>query len=123
MIQKSHLSSYIEYWRGHTGLSFGIEKVLFDDQSPFQRVQVLQSDACGRVLTLDGLVMLTEWDEFVYHEMISHPALCTLPNPRRVLVIGGGEGGTVREVLRHPSIEHVDLVEIDQMVIDVSRKY
>ncbi|HEX7071782.1 MAG TPA: polyamine aminopropyltransferase [Rhodothermales bacterium] len=123
MEHKTFQTTYTEFWRGRSGLSFGVEKVLFDDQSPYQRVQVLQTDACGRLLTLDGLVMLTEWDEFVYHEMISHPALCVLSNPRRVLVIGGGDGGTVREVLKHDSVEHVDLVEIDQMVVDVSREF
>ena len=123
MEHKSFQTSYTEFWGGRTGLTFGIERVLFDEQSEFQRVQVLETDAFGRLLTLDGLVMLTEWDEFVYHEMISHPALSVVPDPRRVLVVGGGDGGTVREVLRHSSIEHVDLVEIDQMVIDTSRNF
>ena len=123
MAQKLHQLSYTEFWRGRSGLTFGVEKVLFSEQSEFQRIEVLQTDAVGRVLTLDGLVMLTEWDEFVYHEMISHPALCLIDAPRQVLVVGGGDGGTVREVLRHPSVERVDLVEIDQMVIDVSRRF
>lgn len=115
--------AFTEFWQDHSGITFGIEEVLFSEQSEFQNVRVLKTDSFGHLLTLDGLVMLTDRDEFVYHEMIAHPALSLLPDPRRVLVIGGGDGGTVREILRHPGIEHVDLVEIDQMVIDVSRKY
>lgn len=114
---------YTEFWEQRTGLTLGVEEILFSKQSDYQHVQVLQTDAFGRLLTLDGLVMLTERDEFVYHEMIAHPALCLLPDPKRVLVIGGGDGGTVREVLRHPGIAHVDLVEIDQVVIDAARAF
>lgn len=123
MQQKTNQFTYTEFWRARTGLSFGIERVLFDQHSDYQRVQVLETDAVGRLLLLDGLVMVTEWDEYVYHEMISHPALCVIPDPKRVLIIGGGDGGTAREVLRHESIEHVDLVEIDQMVLDVAREF
>ena len=123
MDAKQHAFAFTEYWEAQSGITFGIEEVLYSRRSEYQHVRVLQTDAFGRLLTLDGLVMLTERDEFVYHEMISHPALCLLPDPRRVLVVGGGDGGTVREVLRHPTIEHVDLVEIDQMVIDVSREF
>lgn len=121
--QKEHLFQYSEFWEQRTGITFGIEEILFSQRSDFQHVQVLQTDAFGRLLTLDGLVMLTDRDEFVYHEMISHPALCLMNEPKRVLVVGGGDGGTVREVLRHPSVEQVDLVEIDRMVIDVSREF
>ncbi len=123
MLQKSHQLSITEFWDGRSGITFGVDDVLFSADSEYQQVRVLQTDAFGRLLTLDGLVMLTERDEFVYHEMIAHPALCLLDRPRRVLVVGGGDGGTVREILRHDSIEHVDLVEIDQMVVDVSRDF
>lgn len=121
--QKQYQFQYTELWEGQTGLTFGVKNVLYSERSEYQHVQVLETDAHGRLLTLDGLVMLTEREEFVYHEMISHPALCLMPDPRRVLVIGGGDGGTVREILRHSGIETVDLVEIDRMVIDVSRRF
>lgn len=114
---------YTEFWQGRSGLTFGVEEVLHSRQTDFQRIEVVRTDAFGRLLLLDGLVMLTERDEFVYHEMIAHPALVLLPAPRRVLVVGGGDGGTVREVLRHPGIEHVDLVEIDAAVVEVARAY
>jgi spermidine synthase len=121
--EPSHSIQYTEFWSGGTGLTFGIEGLLFSKKSAYQDIQVWQTDALGRLLTLDGLVMITEYDEFVYHEMISHPALCLHPNPRQVLVVGGGDGGTVREVLRHRCIGQVDLVEIDQMVLDVAREF
>jgi spermidine synthase len=74
-------------------------------------------------MTIDGMVMLSEKDEFVYHEMIAHVAMNSHPNPKRVLIIGGGDGGTAREVLRHPEVEHVDMVEIDQFVVDASKTH
>ena len=120
---KAHLHQFTELWDGHSGITFGITELLHSQQSEFQRVEVVQTDAFGRLMLLDGLVMLTERDEFVYHEMIAHPALCLAPGPRRVLVIGGGDGGTVREVLRHPAVEHVDLVEIDGAVVDAARRF
>ncbi len=123
MQQKYWQITFKELWEGETGLSFGVQDLLFSKQSAYQKVQVWQTDAFGKILTLDGLVMITERDEFVYHEMISHPALNVLKEPRRVLVVGGGDGGTVREVLRHPEVEHVDLVEIDDMVLEVARTY
>jgi spermidine synthase len=82
-----------------------------------------KTKALGNLLTLDGLVMTTERDEFVYHEMISHPALFTHPNPEKVLVIGGGDGGTLREVVKHERVKEGHLCEIDGEVCDVSRKF
>jgi spermidine synthase len=95
--------------------------VLFDFQSPYQRVKILESYKYGKMLTLDNMVMTTEKDEFHYHEMISHPAIFTHGNAKKVLVIGGGDGGTVREILRHKSIEHVTMVEIDGAVIEACK--
>nr|BCX00839.1 MAG: polyamine aminopropyltransferase [Bacteroidota bacterium] len=118
---KFYQIQFTEYWEGRTGQTFGVEDLLFSRRSPYQHVQVWQTDAFGRILTLDGLVMITERDEFVYHEMIVHPALCLLKNPKRVLVVGGGDGGTVREILRYPDVEGVDLVEIDSVVIEAAR--
>jgi len=96
---------------------------LFSKQSPYQKVEILETYAYGRVLTLDGMIMTTEKDEYIYHEMIAHVPMLTHPNPERVLIIGGGDGGAAREVLRHKSVKSVDLVEIDEVVIEASRKY
>lgn len=98
-------------------------EVFFDVQSPFQRVRILESYKYGKMLTLDDMVMTTIEDEFHYHEMISHPALFTLKNAKNVLVIGGGDGGTVREVLRHEGIERVTMVEIDGEVITACKEH
>lgn len=105
------------------GLAIEKDENLFTGISEFQRVDVFHSRAFGNVLTLDGLMMVTERDEFFYHEMITHIPLLTHPNPKTVLVIGGGDGGTVREILKHDSIEHIDMVEIDEMVINASKRY
>lgn len=106
------------------GIAIKIKEVLFSEQSPFQKVEILDSDsALGKILTLDDLMMTTEGDEFFYHEMISHIPMCSHKNPKTVLVIGGGDGGTVREVLKHDTVEKVVLCEIDGMVIDVCKKY
>ena len=98
-------------------------EVFYDFQSPFQRVRILESYKYGKMLALDDMVMTTEKDEFHYHEMISHPAMFTLENAKNILVIGGGDGGTVREILRHEHVELVTMVEIDGAVIDSCKEF
>lgn len=102
---------------------YEVSRVLYSGKSPFQEIRVFENPFFGKVLTLDGVVQITERDEFFYHEMLTHVVLKSLPNPRRVIVIGGGDGGTVREVLRHKTVEKVYFIEIDREVIDVSRKF
>lgn len=97
-------------------LQFDVDRVLFFEQSPFQKVEIYDTPGFGKVLVIDGFVMLTEKDEFVYHEMIAHTPLFVHPEPKQVLIIGGGDGGTARECLRHVNVEHVDLVDIDETV-------
>jgi spermidine synthase len=97
--------------------------VFYDVESPFQRVRILESYKYGKMLALDDMVMTTIDDEFHYHEMISHPAMFTHGNVKNVLVIGGGDGGTVREILRHDSIEKVTMVEIDGEVIKACKEH
>ncbi len=96
---------------------------LFSKKSDFQKVEVYDTYAYGRLLTLDGLVMTSQKDEYVYHEMISHIAMQSHPSPKRVLVIGGGDGGVVRELLRYEQLEQVVMVEIDRMVVDASKEF
>jgi spermidine synthase len=98
-------------------------EVHYDVQSPFQRVRILESPKYGKLLTLDDMFMTTENDEFHYHEMIAHPALFAHGNVKNVLVIGGGDGGTVREILRHGGVEAVTMVEIDGEVIKACKEH
>ena len=100
-----------------------IDKQYYSGQSEFQRIDVFESPEFGRFLTLDGIMMLTEKDEFIYHEMITHVAMASNPDIKKVLVIGAGDGGTVRELTRYVTIEHIDMVEIDEEVVNVCRKY
>lgn len=107
---------------GHK-VSFRAHAYLFQGQSKFQRVEIADTIDYGRMLLNDGLVMCSERDEFIYHEMITQPALFTHGNARSVLVIGGGDGGTVREIVRHKSVESCLLVEIDAMVVEASLQF
>lgn len=109
-------------WPGEAH-SIKVEKKLFQEKSLYQEVLVFESLTYGKVLVLDGIVQLTEKDECAYQEMIAHLPLCSIPSPKNVLVVGGGDGGVLREVSRHSSVEHIDICEIDKMVIDVSRKF
>ncbi len=112
-----------EYPEVGAAFSMNITKILYSGKSQFQKIDVIETTHFGRVLLIDDLVMLTERDEFVYHEMIAHVPLYVHPEPKSVLIIGGGDGGTVRELLKHPEVEQVDLVDIDRMVSEVSLKY
>ncbi|NMA24592.1 MAG: polyamine aminopropyltransferase [Clostridiales bacterium] len=103
--------------------SIRTDKQLYSAQSPFQRIDVFESVEFGRFLTLDGYIMLTEKDEFIYHEMIVHPAFAVNPGIENVLVIGAGDGGVARELSRYDTIKRIDLVEIDEMVIDVCKRF
>ena len=103
--------------------SYRMNKSLFRGQSDFQKVEVVQTTGLGKMLFNDGLAMLSEKDEFVYHDMIAHVPLFTHPNPKRVLVIGGGDGGSLREVLRHPQVEKCVMVEIDAMVVQACKEH
>ncbi|XP_004509836.1 spermidine synthase 2 [Cicer arietinum] len=109
-------------WPGEAH-SLKIEKILFQGKSEYQKVMVFQSSTYGKVLVLDGVIQLTERDECAYQEMITHLPLCSIANPKKVLVIGGGDGGVLREVSRHSSIEKIDICEIDNMVVEVSKQY
>jgi spermidine synthase len=116
------------YYHEITPSGFGIAikagKVLFSDNSPFQKVEVFETDSqLGRVLTLDDLMMTTEGDEYHYHEMIAHIPMMQHPCPKSVLVIGGGDGGTIREVMKHKTVEKAVLCEIDGMVIDACKQF
>ena len=107
----------------YVNFSIKVERQLYTAQSEFQRIDVFESREFGRFLTLDGYMMLTEKDEFIYHEMITHIPMAVHPNPENILVIGAGDGGVVRELTRYQSPKCIELVEIDELVIEVCRKY
>lgn len=104
-------------------LSLQIKESLHKEVSEFQEISMVDTYEFGRMLLLDGIVMTTIKDEFVYHEMITLPALNTHLNPKKVLVIGGGDGGAIREIIKHPKVEQATLCEIDGRVIEVSKKF
>lgn len=114
---------YTELQTKNLGLTCKTKATLFTGRSPYQEVAVIDTEEFGRMLVLDGLVQATVRDEYIYHEMIAHVPLFTHPQPQRVLVIGGGDGGTVREVVKHDNVARVELAEIDGMVVDACRRY
>ncbi|RKD75908.1 spermidine synthase /spermine synthase [Sinobaca qinghaiensis] len=114
---------FTEKQTNHFGITFDIEKTLHSEKTEFQQLDMVQTKEFGRMLLLDDMVMTTESDEFVYHEMIVHVPLFTHPDPKHVLVVGGGDGGAIREILKHPSVEKATLVEIDGKVIEYSKQY
>lgn len=113
---------FTELHHRRVGLTIKIKQLLYSGKSPYQRIDVLDSYEFGRMLVLYGSIMVTEKDEFVYHEMLSHVPLFSHPNPKRVLIIGGGDGGALREVLRHKGVR-ATMVEIDEMVVQKSQEY
>ena len=103
------------------GQSFTVDKLLFEYKTDHQHLMIFENQQFGRVMVLDGVVQTTERDEFVYHEMLTHVPVIAHGNAKRVLIIGGGDGGILREVCRHSSVEHITQVEIDQSVIEIGR--
>jgi spermidine synthase len=109
-------------WPG-ISLSLEIEEVLYSKKSNFQQIDLFQTKNHGKMLVLDGIIQLTQSDEFAYQEMMAHVPLFAHPNPERVLVVGGGDGGMLREVARHDSVKEIDFCEIDEIVINVCKRF
>jgi spermidine synthase len=114
---------YTEKQTPDFGITIRINKTLHTEQTPFQKLEIAETAEFGNMLFLDGMVMTSQKDEFVYHEMVAHPILNTHPNPESVLVVGGGDGGVIREILKHEKVKKATLVEIDGKVIEYSKKY
>ena len=112
-----------EKFKDFLGLRLKVEKVLFSGKSEYQTVDIVETKGHGKVLLNDGLIMVSERDEFAYHDMITHVPLFVHPEPKNVLIIGGGDGGTAREVIRHSSVEKCVMVEIDAMVVDACKQH
>ncbi|QNK57523.1 polyamine aminopropyltransferase [Paenibacillus sp. PAMC21692] len=114
---------YTEKQTESFGITAKITKTYVHEQTDFQQLDMIETEEFGTMLVLDGMVMTTVKDEFVYHEMVAHPVLSTHPDPEHVLVVGGGDGGVIREVMKHPKVKKAVLVDIDGKVIEYSKKY
>jgi spermidine synthase len=114
---------YDETWEGKTRYGCLVRETLYSEKSAFQQIEVLDTEHYGPVLVLDGVFMTSAREEHFYHEMLVQPAMAIAPSIERVLIIGGGDGGTAREVLRHPEVQQLTLVEIDAKVIEVSKRF
>lgn len=114
---------YTEQHSDCSRFSIKFDRQLVNMKSRYQRIDILESKEFGRILTLDGCLMVTEKDEFIYHDMITHIPMATNPNIKKVLVIGAGDGGTIRELVRYKTIEHIDMVEIDEEVVKACKQY
>ena len=114
---------YDETWEGKTRYGCLVREVLFRGRSEFQQIEILDTVHYGPTLVLDGVFMTSAKEEHFYHEMLVQPAMCVAPRIARVLIIGGGDGGTAREVLRHPEVEQLTMVEIDALVIEACRQH
>lgn len=110
-------------WDPITKLHIKVDRHLHAEKSPFQQIDFFESSTYGRFFTLDGLMMVNEKDEFIYHEMITHVAMATNPNIEKVLIIGGGDGGTAREIGRYKTVKKIDMVEIDERVVRLCQEY
>lgn len=106
-----------------TAFSLKVSDKLHEEQSQFQKIEIYQTEHFGRLMVIDGYIMLTDRDNFIYHEMMSHPVLFAHPNPQKVLIIGGGDCGTLREVLKHDSVISAQQVDIDERVTRLSEQY
>lgn len=115
---------YTEEWANEgSAISLKVKAKVHDEQSPYQRIEIYETETFGTLMTLDGLVMVTDRDNFIYHEMMSHPGLFIHPKPKNVLIIGGGDCGTLREVLKHEDVERAEQVELDERVTRVSEQF
>lgn len=114
---------FTEHHSDNARFSMKVKEHIFSENSEFQKINILDTYEFGRVLVLDGFLMTTERDEFIYHDMITHVGMAVNPSIKKVLVIGGGDGGTVRELTRYSTIQEIHMVEIDEVVVDASKEY
>ena len=119
------MENWFEEKSYHQQIAFKVKvkELLHEEQSKWQKIEVLETHALGKLLLLDGKTMVSELDEFVYHEVLGHIPNMINGEAKKALIVGGGDGGIVREMVRHPNLEQIDLVEIDERVVEVSKKY
>ena len=117
------MAKFTEVLYDDYGQLFGVDEVFFEHRTDHQHLLIFRNSRFGRVMTLDGVVQTTERDEFIYHEMLAHTPILAHGKARRVLIVGGGDGGMLREVCRHQSVEHITQVEIDASVVEMSKQH
>lgn len=113
---------FLDYLSPNEAHMHGITNVVYTKKTEFQQMEILDTESYGRCLALDGKMQSSEMDEFIYHEVLVHPAMLTHPEPKNVFVVGGGEGATLREILRHKTVTHAHMVDIDEEVVMVSKE-
>ena len=116
-------NTYLETLYNGYGQSFTVDRLLFEDKTEHQHLIIFENQIFGRMMALDGVIQTTEKDEFIYHEMLTHVPILAHGSAKRVLIIGGGDGGMLREVLKHKNVEHVTMVEIDQAVVEMCKQW
>ncbi len=114
---------FIEFTHPTQAHMHGINRYIYSGQTRYQSVEIIETDFYGRCLVLDGKIQSAEHDEYIYHETLIHPAMVLHDNPKKILVLGGGEGAVLREIVKHPSVEKVVMVDLDKEVVEICRKY
>ena len=117
------MAKFTEVLYDDYGQLFGVDEVFFEHRTDHQHLLIFRNSRFGRVMTLDGVLQTTERDEFIYHEMLAHTPILAHGKARRVLIVGGGDGGMLREVCRHQSVEHITQVDIDASVVEMSKQH
>jgi spermidine synthase len=118
-----HWKWFIEYTDPSQAHMYGVDKYIYSGRTAYQTVEIIDTPFFGRCLILDGKIQSAEFDEYIYHETLTHPAMVLSPSPKKILVLGGGEGAMLREILRYPSVEKVVMVDIDREVVELCQKY
>jgi spermidine synthase len=118
-----HSRWFLEQTTEHEGAFHSLSEILYSGISPYQRIEVIRTGSYGKCLVLDGKMQSSEADEFIYHEALVHPSLVLSDSPRRVLIAGGGEGATAREVAKHRGVQEITIVDLDREVVEVSKSY
>lgn len=113
----------IDWHTKHVGLIFRVSRVIYTGKTKYQDVDIFESPDLGRCLMIDGAIQSTTFDEYIYHESLVHPAMLTAKDPRNVLIVGGGEGATIREVLKYDSVKKVDVIDIDEELINLCKEH
>ena len=122
-MQKNSKQVVVDWYPGGFGICFRVNRKIFEKKTKFQKIEIYESENFGKLLFLDGMIQSVESSEESYHEILVHPALFAHPNPEKVLIIGGGEGATLREVLKHRNIKKAKMVDIDEEMIKIAKKY